>query len=55
VFPVKDKHHLYINKVPGSIPGAARLSEYQWVWDGVHSALVWIKEELLIYIRDING
>jgi hypothetical protein len=31
----------------GSIPGSARFSEYQWVWNGVHSALVRINEELL--------
>jgi hypothetical protein len=24
-------------KVPGSIPGASRFSERQWVWNGVHS------------------
>jgi hypothetical protein len=29
-----------------SIPGAARFSEEQWVWNGVHSALVRINEEL---------
>jgi hypothetical protein len=23
---------------PGSIPGATRFSEKQWVWNGVHSA-----------------
>jgi hypothetical protein len=34
-------------EVPSSIPGAARFSEYQWVWNGVLSALVWINEELL--------
>jgi photosystem II stability/assembly factor-like uncharacterized protein len=34
-------------EVPSSIPGAARFSELQWVWNGVHSALVRIKEELL--------
>jgi hypothetical protein len=34
-------------EVSGSIPGAARFSEYQWVWNGVHSALVRINEELL--------
>jgi hypothetical protein len=28
-------------------PGAARFSEWQWVWNGVHSALVRINEELL--------
>jgi hypothetical protein len=31
----------------GSIPGSTRFSEYQWVWNGVHSALVKINEELL--------
>jgi hypothetical protein len=25
-------------EVPGSFPGATRLSEKQWVWNGVHSA-----------------
>jgi hypothetical protein len=25
-------------EVPGSIPGASRFSEKQWVWNGVHSA-----------------
>jgi hypothetical protein len=34
------------SQVPGSILGAARFSEYQWVWNGVHSALVRINEEL---------
>jgi hypothetical protein len=34
-------------EVPGSIPGTARFSEWQWVWNGVHSALVTINEELL--------
>jgi hypothetical protein len=34
-------------EVPGSIPGAARFSEYQWVWNGVYSAHVRIHEELL--------
>jgi hypothetical protein len=33
--------------VPGSIPGATRFSERQWVWNGVHSAFVRINEELL--------
>jgi hypothetical protein len=32
---------------PGSIPGATKFSEYQSVWNGVHSALVRINEELL--------
>jgi hypothetical protein len=34
-------------EVSGSIPGAIRFSEQQWVWNGVHSALVRINEELL--------
>jgi hypothetical protein len=34
-------------EVPRSIPGAARFSEYQRVWNGVHSALVRINEEPL--------
>jgi hypothetical protein len=34
-------------EIPGSIPDAARFPEYQWVWNGVHSALVRIDEELL--------
>jgi hypothetical protein len=34
-------------EVPGSISGATRLSESQWIWNGVHSALVRINEELL--------
>jgi hypothetical protein len=34
-------------RVPGSIPGAARFSAWQYVWKGVHSALVRINEELL--------
>jgi hypothetical protein len=25
-------------EIPGSIPGASRFSERQWVWNGVHSA-----------------
>jgi hypothetical protein len=33
--------------VPGSIPGATRFFEEQWVWNGVHSALMRINEELL--------
>jgi hypothetical protein len=32
---------------PGSIHSATRFSEYHWVWNGVHSALVRINEELL--------
>jgi hypothetical protein len=34
-------------EVAVSIPGAARFSEYQWVWNGAHSVLVRINEELL--------
>jgi hypothetical protein len=34
-------------EVPDSIPGATRFSEQQWVWNGVHSALVRINEERL--------
>jgi hypothetical protein len=34
-------------EVPGSIPGATRFPEKQWDWNGVHSALVRINEELL--------
>jgi hypothetical protein len=34
-------------EVPSSISGATRFSELQWVWNGVHSALVRINEELL--------
>jgi hypothetical protein len=34
-------------EVPGSIPGATRFPEFQWVWNGVHSALVRIIEKLL--------
>jgi hypothetical protein len=34
-------------EVSGSIPGFARFSEQQWVWNGVHSALVRINEELI--------
>jgi hypothetical protein len=33
--------------VPGSIPGAARFSEWQCVWNGFHLAPVRINEELL--------
>jgi hypothetical protein len=29
----------YKYKGPGSIPGAIRFSEKQWVWNGVHSTL----------------
>jgi hypothetical protein len=28
----------YSSRGPGSIPGATRFSEKQWVWNGVHSA-----------------
>jgi hypothetical protein len=34
-------------EVPGSITGATRFPEYQWIWDGIYSALVRIHEELL--------
>jgi hypothetical protein len=34
-------------EVPGSIPVSTRFSEYQLVWNGVHSGLVRINEELL--------
>jgi hypothetical protein len=34
-------------EVLGSIRGTTRFSEYQWVWNGVHSALVRVNEELL--------
>jgi hypothetical protein len=34
------------SEVPGSIPGATKVSESQWVWNGVHSALVRINKEL---------
>jgi hypothetical protein len=33
-------------EVPGLISGATKFSEYQWVWNGAHSALVRINEEL---------
>jgi hypothetical protein len=35
------------SEVPGSILGATRFSEWQWVWNGVHSSLVRINEEVL--------
>jgi hypothetical protein len=34
-------------EVPGSILSATRFSEWQWVWNGLHSALVRINEEIL--------
>jgi hypothetical protein len=34
-------------EVLGSISAANRFSELQWIWNGVHSALVRINEELL--------
>jgi hypothetical protein len=37
----------YRSRGPGSIPGATRFSEKQWVWNGVHSSLVSTIEELL--------
>jgi hypothetical protein len=33
--------------ITSAFPGAPRFSEYQWVWNWVHSALVRINEELL--------
>jgi hypothetical protein len=33
-------------EVPGSIPGSTRFSEWQLAWNGAHSALVTINEEL---------
>jgi hypothetical protein len=48
-------------EVLGSIPGASKFSEQHWVWNGVHSALVRINEELLerkvaapVYKTEIN-
>jgi hypothetical protein len=32
----------YRSRGPGSIPGATRLSEKQWVWTGIHPAS-WIQ------------
>jgi hypothetical protein len=50
-----------VPEVPGSIPGATRFSEQQWVWNRVYSALVRINEELLerkvaasVYKTEIN-
>jgi hypothetical protein len=34
------------SEVPDSIPGSDKFSEVQWVWNGVHSTLVRIHEEL---------
>jgi hypothetical protein len=34
-------------EVLGSFSGATKFSEYQWVWNGVHSTIVRINEELL--------
>jgi hypothetical protein len=34
-------------EVPGSFSGAARFSEWKWVWNWVHTPLVRINEELL--------
>jgi hypothetical protein len=36
-----------VPEVPGSITGATRFSEWQWIWNWVHSALARINEELL--------
>jgi hypothetical protein len=48
-------------EVSGSIRGATTFSENQWVWNGVHSALERINEELLerkvaapVYKTEIN-
>jgi hypothetical protein len=32
------RHHGYRSRGSGSIPGATRFSEKQWVWNGLHSA-----------------
>jgi hypothetical protein len=37
-------------EVPGSIPGASRFSEKQWVWNGVHSAS---RGQLRSYLEEI--
>jgi hypothetical protein len=34
-------------EVPSSIPGVKGFLSSKWVWNGVHSALVRINEELL--------
>jgi hypothetical protein len=34
-------------EVPGSIPDATIFSAWHWVWNGVHSVLVRINEEIL--------
>jgi hypothetical protein len=45
--PFYISHSFTLSEVPGSIPGATRFSEKQWVWNAVHSALLRINEELL--------
>jgi hypothetical protein len=40
----------YRFRCPGSIPGAARFSEKQWVWNGVHSTS---RVQLLSFLEDI--
>jgi hypothetical protein len=39
----------YRSRGPGSIPGTARFSEWQWVWNGVHSAS-WV--QLRSYLKE---
>jgi hypothetical protein len=34
-------------EVTGSIPGVTRFSEWLWVWNGIHPAIVRINEEIL--------
>jgi hypothetical protein len=34
--------HSYSSRGSGSIPGATRVSEKEWIWNGVHSAL-WVQ------------
>jgi hypothetical protein len=54
VYASPDRLCALVVRVPGccpevliSIPGGTRFSEWQWVWKGVHPALVRINEELL--------
>ena len=39
-------------EVSGSIPGATRFSEWQWVWNGVHSASL---GQLRSYLNKISS
>jgi hypothetical protein len=39
----------YRSRRPGSIPGATRFSEKQWVWKGIHSAS-WV--QLRSYLQE---